>query len=184
MVIETENQNPVDLQQQGWQAILNNFRKYVEKSGRLERLYFEISINANTQKVYSTMIDEKKYNEWTSVFNATSHFKGSWEKGAKIHFLGDAPDGSLGGMVSMIRENIPFRYISIEHLGLIENGKEVLCGPEADTWSGAQENYIFTDQNGITHLLIELDVTPKYRQYFVNMWPQALKKLKEVCETT
>lgn len=27
---EAENENPVELQQQGWQAILNNFKKYAE----------------------------------------------------------------------------------------------------------------------------------------------------------
>lgn len=29
-VFEAENQNPVDLQKAGWQAILNNFKSYVE----------------------------------------------------------------------------------------------------------------------------------------------------------
>lgn len=29
-VFEPEDQNPVDLQEAGWQAILNNFKKYVE----------------------------------------------------------------------------------------------------------------------------------------------------------
>lgn len=34
-VIETfdaETENPIDVQQQGWQAILNNFKKYVEQT--------------------------------------------------------------------------------------------------------------------------------------------------------
>ena len=30
-VFEAEGQNPVELQRQGWQAILNNFKKYCEK---------------------------------------------------------------------------------------------------------------------------------------------------------
>jgi len=29
---EAENQNPVEMQQQGWQAILNNFKKYTESN--------------------------------------------------------------------------------------------------------------------------------------------------------
>lgn len=29
---DTEEQNPVEMQQQGWQAILNNFAKYVDSS--------------------------------------------------------------------------------------------------------------------------------------------------------
>lgn len=34
-VFEAENQNPVDLQKAGWQAILNNFKSYVEQNNRL-----------------------------------------------------------------------------------------------------------------------------------------------------
>lgn len=30
-IFEAENQNPVDMQKAGWQAILNNFKRYVEK---------------------------------------------------------------------------------------------------------------------------------------------------------
>jgi len=29
---EAENQNPIEMQRDGWQAILNNFKKYVEKN--------------------------------------------------------------------------------------------------------------------------------------------------------
>lgn len=29
-IFDADTQNPVEMQQQGWQAILNNFRKYVE----------------------------------------------------------------------------------------------------------------------------------------------------------
>lgn len=31
-IFEAENQNPVDMQKAGWQAILNNFKRYVETS--------------------------------------------------------------------------------------------------------------------------------------------------------
>jgi hypothetical protein len=30
VVFEPETENPVELQREGWQAILNNFKKYVE----------------------------------------------------------------------------------------------------------------------------------------------------------
>ena len=31
-IFEAENQNPIELQKAGWQAILNNFKKYVENN--------------------------------------------------------------------------------------------------------------------------------------------------------
>lgn len=30
ITFDAENQNPIEMQQQGWQSILNNFKKYVE----------------------------------------------------------------------------------------------------------------------------------------------------------
>ncbi|MCJ7446889.1 MAG: hypothetical protein MUO72_04290 [Bacteroidales bacterium] len=68
------------MQQAGWQAILDNFKEYVEALGKPEVMHFEININTDIEKVYHTMLDEKKYSEWTAVFNPASHFKGSWEQ--------------------------------------------------------------------------------------------------------
>ena len=43
---EAENENPAELQQTGWQSILDNFKKYVEGLSTLQTLHFEIAINA------------------------------------------------------------------------------------------------------------------------------------------
>jgi uncharacterized protein YndB with AHSA1/START domain len=181
-IVETEQLNPLEMQLKGWQSILDNFKKYVEHPANAEMLHFEILIDASPEKVYKTMIGESSYPEWTSVFNPTSHFKGTWEKGSKILFLGDAQDGSVGGMVSRIKENIPYRFISIEHMGIVEKGREVLCGPEVDMWAGALENYTFTDQDGKTLLSIDADCTQKFKSYFMETWPKALEKIKRMCE--
>lgn len=154
---EAEQINPIELQQAGWQAILNSFKIYVETLGHFEPLHFEVSIDASAEKVYATMLDEKKYSAWTAEFNSTSHFKGSWEKGAKILFLGDDQKGNIGGMVSRIKENIANKFVSIEHLGVIHNGKEITSGPEVSAWAGALENYTFTEVNGKTQLSIDTD---------------------------
>jgi len=157
-----------------------------EKTGTLnkfEPMHFEININASAEKVYKNMIDKKKYTEWTAEFNPTSTFKGSWEKGSKMLFLGADKDGSQGGMVSRIRENIPNRYISIEHYGIVQKGKEITSGKEIDTWAGALENYTFSEAGGKTLLLVDADTTLEFKSYFSKTWPKALKKLKNICET-
>jgi uncharacterized protein YndB with AHSA1/START domain len=179
---EAEQVYPVEMQQKGWQSILNNFKKYVEASGKLNAMHFEIEINANVEKVFKLMLDKKTYSEWTSVFNPSSHFEGSWEKGSKIQFLGTDHDGTSGGMISRIKENIPDRYLSIEHLGIIQNGKEIFSGPKVEEWAGALENYTFIDNNESTLLKIDLDVAPDYQDYLAEMWPKALQLLKSICE--
>jgi len=37
-------------------------------------------------------------------------------------------------MVSRIKENIPNRFVSIEHLGMVQAGKEIMSGDKVDQW--------------------------------------------------
>lgn len=179
---EAEGVNPIELQRGGWQAILNNFKKYVEGQSAMEKLNFDITIQASADKVFRTMLDEKSYKTWTAVFNPTSHFKGSWAKGSKIVFLGTDNNGKVGGMVSRIRENIPNQYISIEHYGIIKDGKEITAGPEVEAWAGSLENYTFSEVKGETVVVVHIDSNAEFKSYFEETWPNALKKLKEICE--
>jgi uncharacterized protein YndB with AHSA1/START domain len=179
---EAEQTNTTEMQEAGWQAILDNFKKYTEASEKKEIMHFKINIDAKAEKVYQYMLDDKKYSDWTSVFNPSSHYIGSWEKGSKILFLGTDSDGRTGGMVSRIKENIPGRFVSIEHYGVIKDGSEIFCGPEVDQWAGALENYTFTGVEGTTLLKVDVDVHEDYISYFASTWPEALKKLKEICE--
>lgn len=179
---EAEGVNPIELQRGGWQAILNNFKKYVEGQSAMEKLNFDITIQASADKVFRTMLDEKTYKTWTAVFNPTSHFKGSWAKGSKIVFLGTDNNGKVGGMVSRIRENIPNQYISIEHYGIIKDGKEITAGPEVEAWAGSLENYTFSELKGETVVVVHIDSNAEFKSYFEETWPNALKKLKEICE--
>jgi len=179
---ETENENSAEVQRDGWQAILDNFRKYVELSEKMEKLHFEISINASAKKVYDIMLEKEHYKQWTAVFAPDSHFVGTWDKGSKIKFLGTGENGEKGGMVSRIKENIPGKFISIEHLGIIQNSKEITSGKDVEAWAGALENYTFKNQNGGTLLCIDTDSNKEFKELFMDTWPMALEKLKELCE--
>lgn len=178
---ETESENSVEMQQHGWQNILDNFKKYAESN--VQAMHFDILINAPVEKVYETMIDEKKYSEWTKEFNPTSHYKGSWEKGSKIVFIGTDQDGNQGGMVSHIKENIPNKFISIEHGGVLKNDEEITSGTEVDAWAGALENYTFKELGNKTFLSIDVDSNDEFKSYFEETWPKALNRLKEICES-
>jgi len=180
---EAEKANSLEMQREGWQAILDSFKHYVETLGTFETLHFEISIKASAKKVVETMLDKKQYSVWTAEFNPESHFIGSWEKGSKILFLGSDKDENMGGMVSRIKENIPNKFISIEHLGLVQNGKEITSGPEVEGWAGAFENYTFKEENGKTLLSVDVDVNQEFKFFFLKTWPKALKKLKTICES-
>lgn len=179
---EAEQTNPVELQQAGWQAIMDNFKKYTEAYGTIEVLHFEISINSNAAKIYKTILQEDTYREWTSVFNPSSYYNGGWKKGSKIVFLGTDHDGNTGGMVSRIKENLTDKFISIEHIGIVKNGNEITSGPEVEAWAGSLENYTIKSTKGKSLLSVDIDSNQEFRSYFLETWPKALEKLKSICE--
>lgn len=148
----------------------------------MEKLQFKIDIHASSEKVWDTMLEDKTYRIWTEEFSPGSHYIGNWEQGTKILFLGPANDGKLAGMVSRIKENKPYKYISIEHLGEVYDGVEDTTSDRVKVWAGALENYTFVDKDGKTELVVDMDINEEFKGLFEGMWPKALQKLKSLCE--
>ena len=143
----------------------------------MEKLHFSIIINASNKKVWETMLGNETYKIWTNVFSPGSYFVGDWSEGSKMLFLGPDETGQMSGMVSKIKENRPYEYVSIEHIGEVKNGKE-----EVTEWSGALENYTFKEIEGKTKILVDVDINEEFKELFQDIWPKALQKLKEIAE--
>lgn len=152
------------------------------KAKTMEKLHFDVEISADINKVYEVMLGEKSYSEWTAEFNPTSRFKGSWSKGSRIYFIGTNSEGKEEGMVSRISENIPGKFVSIQHEGILKNGEEVTSGEEVERWAGSLEDYTFKQTNGITTVSVDVDTDESFKQYMLDTYPRALNRLKEICE--
>lgn len=151
----------------------------------MTKLQFKVSINAPVSKIYDIMLgisNKSTYEQWTAIFNPTSSYEGNWDKGNKILFIGVDEKGEKGGMVSKIVENIPNQFVSIQHYGLVKGGKEITEGPEVEKWANGFENYTFEQNKGITTLIVDLDTTEDFEAYMNETYPNALNKLKELCE--
>lgn len=146
-------------------------------------LHHSIQIDAPAEKVWHAMLDDATYREWTEAFNPGSYFEGNWEQGSNMRFLGPDPEtGKLGGMLSRIAENRPNEFVSIEHIGIIENGIEDTASDRAKEWTPAYENYTLVEKDGKTEVQIDVDVDEKYAEEMGQMWEDGLKRLKEVAE--
>jgi len=151
----------------------------------MKKLQYKVNINAPVAKIYDIMLginSKSTYELWTALFNPTSTYEGSWEKGNKILFVGVDEKGEKGGMVSRIVENIPKRFVSIQHYGLIKADKEITEGPDVEKWANGFENYTFDENEGNTTLTVDLDTTEDFVDYMNETYPKALDKLKEICE--
>ncbi len=151
----------------------------------MKKLKFKETINAPVDKVYDHMLgmnSRSTYEQWTSMFNPTSTYEGSWDRGSKILFIGVDEKGEKGGMVSRIVENIPNQFVSIQHYGLVKGDKEIIEGPEVEKWANGFENYSFEENNGSTTVTVDLDTTEDFLDYMNQTYPKALARLKEICE--
>ncbi|MFF1251765.1 SRPBCC domain-containing protein [Pseudarthrobacter sp. NPDC058329] len=151
----------------------------------MQTQHFSITINAPKEKVWHAMLDDQTYREWTTAFSEGSYFEGAWEEGSKMLFLGPDPEtGVTGGMVSRIARCRPFEFVSIEHLGIMNDGVEDTTSDEARKWAPAYENYTFTEKDGMTELVVDSDTDEEQAAEFEKMWQVGLQRLKEIAERT
>ncbi len=146
----------------------------------MQTLKFSIFINATREKVWKTMLEDATYRQWTKVFNETSHFRGDWSEGSRMLFIGTDSEGkNEGGMVSQIAKNIPFEYVSIKHIAILENGVEKPFEGAGECF----ENYSLTEKDGGTQLDVELtNLPPEFCEMMKDPWPKALDALKTLAQ--
>ncbi len=132
------------------------------------------------------MLGEDTYPLWTDVFMPGSYFEGDWSEGSKIVFLAPDESGGKSGMISRVKENRKYEFVSVESVGVVHNGEEDTTSPEAKAWAGSFENYTFNEADGKTELQVDLfsdeGISDEDLEMFDGMWHQALDKLKKLAE--
>ncbi len=150
----------------------------------MQKIHFSIQINALKEKVWDVMLGDATYREWTESFHAGSYYKGDWSEGSKMFFLGPDETGKKeGGMVSRVKENQKYEFISFEHLGIVVDGVEDTTSEDAKKWTPAFENYTFIEKEGGTEVDVDMEVpNDEFKEMFEGVWPTSLRKLKEIAE--
>ena len=139
---------------------------------------FKTEINAPKEKVWKILWDDETYRKWTSAFAEGSYMESDWKIGGRTLFLG----GEGNGMVSTIDQLKENEIMSFKHLGMIKDGKEDLESEEVKQWAGLLETYILESSENKTNLSVEMDLGDDYKDYFMEAFPKALKKVKELSE--
>jgi hypothetical protein len=149
------------------------------KTKKMKTLSFNIDIKAGKQKVWDTMLGAETFKEWTNVSWPGSYYKGQWKKGENIRFVSSSGEGT----VATIAELIPYNSVVAEHVAVLNSdGTEDRDSEVAKGWVGTTEAYKFDEQNGKTTLQVKINTNPAWEEMFTAGWPDALVKLKELCE--
>ena len=146
----------------------------------MKKLEFKIDIHASKQKVWNTMFAPDTYRKWVDVSWPGAYYKGNLEKGENVKFLSPGSGGTLAELV----EFKPHDYVLAKHVAVIESdGSEDRDSELAKGWIGTTESYSFTKLNGNTEVKVEINTTDEWVKMFKDGWPNALNKLKEICES-
>ncbi|PZD79342.1 SRPBCC domain-containing protein [Mesonia sp. K7] len=145
----------------------------------MKKQTFTTRIKAPKEKVWEVLWGDETYPQWTSAFSEGSIAKTDWKEGSKVEFI-DRKSNS--GMLARIAEKKEPEVMSFEHYGIIKDGVEDTQSEEVKAWAGARENYYLTQTGEETELKVISDVNEEYEEMFADMWPKALKKLKEISE--
>jgi len=141
----------------------------------MDKLTFNIHIDAPSAHVWKCLWEDEGYKNWTSVFYPGSYAEIEWKEGGEARFL--SPEGD--GMWSLVKTYLPGREVVFEHQGEIKKGKK-----ERTSWAGSNEAYLVKEENGSTDLHVTLDTTAESREYFEKTFPAALNRLKEFAENS
>lgn len=139
----------------------------------MEKLHFDIQINAEAEKVWSVLWDDFSFRQWTSAFTKGSFYQGNLKENEIIKFL----DPQNNGMFSKIVALIPNQEIKFLHLGEIYNGVEA-----PQNWGEATERYILTEDENTTHLKVEIQTLEQFKSFFEEKFPDALSNVKHLSE--
>lgn len=86
---------------------------------------------------------------------------------------------NISGLTSVISENKLFKFISIEHLGLVKNGVEDFTSEETKKWTTCFENYTLLEKDfEITEFVVDMEVADGFEEEVEKMWQKGMLSLK------
>ncbi len=142
----------------------------------MDKLLFDIIINATKEKVWNILWQDKSFREWAGIIDPGTYMVGDLTAGKEVQFI-SAENGY--GVTSLVENVIPNESLVLKHKAdTQESGKQ----ERDDEWTGGKESYSLVEKDRITTLTAEFDVPSQMIDYFNNTYPKALERVKELAE--
>lgn len=75
------------------------------------------------------------YDQLTALLNPTSTYEDNWNKDSKMLLVRTDETGKFGSFASEIFDNVPNRFISIRHYGIIQDNKRITQDSDVEKWA-------------------------------------------------
>lgn len=144
----------------------------------MKQMQFTVDINASKQRVWDTLWQDKTFRDWAGLIDPRTYMVGELKQGNEVQYI-SAENGY--GVTSLVQELIPNEFLLLKHqLDTQDSGKQ----EREKEWTGGEESYRLTGNNGATSLTATFDVPPEMEDYFNVHYPKALDRVKVLAEAT
>lgn len=160
---EPEDSFPIEVQQAGWQAIIDNFRRYVESEP--ERMVREqVTIDTPADTVWSIITHPRYARELGQQFDKNAYVRSDWQLGSAVEFVYEPERIAATGTISELK---PLELIRIDF--------------DFDGFA-YYESFHFSSTEGQTILTAEAGPYTHARDEHATVWSNWLQKVRELSE--
>ena len=143
----------------------------------MKQMQFVVTIQATKERVWDVLWADATFREWAGIIDPGTYMTGELKEGAEVQFI----SGNGYGVTSLVASVIPNEYLLLKHQADTQDTGARLRDKE---WTGGEESYQLTEQDGTTTLTTAFDVPPDLEDYFKDAYPKALGRVKGLAERT
>lgn len=139
-------------------------------------MQFSVEINTNKEQVWDTLWQDETFREWAGLIDPGTYMVGELKQGNEVQFI-SAENGY--GVTSLVAEMTPHESLLLKHKADTQN---VGADSREDEWTGGEESYKLTEDNGVTTLTVSFGVPSEMEEHFTVNYPKALQRVKVLSE--
>lgn len=146
------------------------------KEENMKETQFSIEINASKESVWTTLWGDITLRDWTNIIDEGTYMKGVLKEGNEIQFISSVNGYGVTSLIEKLTSNefVLFRHgADTKESGQQEREKE---------WTGGKESYSLTEKNGVTTLIVKIDIPQEQEETFNIRFPKALERIKTLAE--
>lgn len=142
----------------------------------MKEIQHAIEIKASKEKIWKILWSNATYRDWADMIDEGLYMKGSLKEGKEIEFISSV-DGY--GVTSLVAELIPNEYVLFKHRA---DTKGSDMEERKNEWAGGTESYALKENEGVTQLIVKIDVPIELEKLFNERLPKALERIKTLAE--
>jgi uncharacterized protein YndB with AHSA1/START domain len=142
----------------------------------MKEMQFSVEINATRQKVWDTLWQDDTLRDWAGIIDPGTYMRGELKEGSTVEWI-SAENGY--GVTSLVEKLVPNEFLLLRHEADTQDaGKQ----DREKQWTGGKESYSLAEKDGVTTLTTAFDVPLELEEYFLDAYPRALERVKDLAE--